>query len=351
MLITSSLDNELLKFIESKELETLDISPREIYTLYTKMIIDILYYIYQALNNIDYSLACCELCHSIFIITLKKTYNTKLAMFLCDRAKTLFIEYINISKEMNRNNGSSNREINLVDIKIYIYGKTIGPLRLSNYKFNSMNKFNSLDKYYLDSVHDTNVTSNNAQSIISKTNELFIVYKQFIYTIYTYLINHIEQYIFLQENDGNSSNSSNSSNNDINETEEYCDDDNSLEDLTKPIIHMSNIYKNDTICNTLEHIRNIVSEKIFDCYQVFNILYIEELLHIDFNAYNNIYVSINKLLIQLQIIIDFRKHKKHTSKEVYTVIQKIPHKDYIHYNSSFIDSTVITQLDIYTLNI
>jgi len=343
MLITSSLDNELLKFIESKQLDALDITPKEIYILYTKMIIDILYYIYQAFSNIEYSLSCCELCHSIFIITLKKTYNTKLAMFLCDRAKTLFIEYINICKKM-----SSNRNINLVDIKIYIYGKTIGPLRLSNYTFT----FNSKSNSSLNSLHHSNKNSNNmynnTQSIISKTNELFIMYKKFIYNIYTYLINNVEKYTFLQENNDEHCEHSL---NDEDETEEDCDEDIPFENLTKPIIHIPNIYKNDTICNTLENIRNIVSEKIFDCYQVFNILYIEELLHIDFNAYNTIYIPINKLLIQLQIIIDFRNHTKQTSKEVYTVIQRIPKKDYIHHNSSFIDSLFIKQLDIYTLNI
>ena len=152
MLTTSSLDNELLQFIKTKKLDTLDVSLKEVYTLYSKMIIDILYYVNRSFNNIEYSIACCELAHSIFMIILNHTYNTKLTMFLCDRAKTLFIEYINISNEM-----SSAKHVNLVDIKIYIYSKTIGPLQLSKKKV-SLDINNLHDSSYnLFKMNDTNI--------------------------------------------------------------------------------------------------------------------------------------------------------------------------------------------------
>ena len=43
MLVSSSIDNELLNFIESKKNVILDVSSKDIYNLYCKMIIDILY--------------------------------------------------------------------------------------------------------------------------------------------------------------------------------------------------------------------------------------------------------------------------------------------------------------------
>ena len=100
MLISSSIDNELLKFIQSKKLNASDITAKEIYQLYAKMILDILYNVHKVFENTEYSITCCELAHSIFLIILHHTNNSKLAMFLCDRAKILFIEYINISYEM-----------------------------------------------------------------------------------------------------------------------------------------------------------------------------------------------------------------------------------------------------------
>ena len=313
MLVSSSLDNELLHFIQSKRLDTLDISLQEDYILYSKMIIDILYYVYHSFHNIEYSMACCELSHSIFIITLKHTLNTKLAMFLCDRARTLFIEYINISYEMG-----SKKNINLIDIKIYIYSKTIGPLQIS--------------KYTIDM--NINPIKKDEQSKISKMNDLFILYKQFIYNIYTYLINNIDKYKIILDDD-----------------DDDYDDDSSQDDInnyniSKLSIQNEDKYKNDHICTTLEMIRVALDTKIFKSYLVFNILYLEEILNIDFNTYTNIYIPINKLSIQLQIIID-GKIKQNSSKNIYNKIKSFTKNDYIHHSITFISTEHIQKLDLY----
>lgn len=306
MLIASSLDNELLQFIQTKKLDSLDVSLKEVYTLYSKMIIDILYYVNRSFNNIEYSIACCELAHSIFIITLNHTYNTKLTMFLCDRAKTLFIEYISISNEM-----SSMKKINLVDIKIYIYSKTIGPLHLSNKKI-------SVDT---NSVH-------NASYNLLKMNDLLISYKQFIYSAYTYLVNHID--------DSNSA---------LEEDMEYMDMNTAAGSHKEDV---SSKYKNDSICTSLELIRSSLELKLFIASKVLNQLYIDELLNINFELYKTIFVPINKLIIQLQLIIDSKIKFKISSKSLYTTIQSLSDKDYETYNSTFLNKKKLKHTHIYT---
>ena len=84
MLISSSIDNELLKFIDSKKIGSSEVTAKEIYQLYTKMILDILYNVHITFLNTQYSITCCELAHSIFLIILHYTNNSKLAMFLCE---------------------------------------------------------------------------------------------------------------------------------------------------------------------------------------------------------------------------------------------------------------------------
>lgn len=323
MLIASTLDKELSKFLESKQLVRLDVPLKEIFNLYSKMIIDILYYVYKSFSSIKFSISCCELVHSIFVIALHNTKNTKLAMFLCDRAKTLFIEYINISREMvSKHSPNEYKDINMIDIKIYIYSKTIGPLQIAT----------------------TNQSTSLNQTSISKMNDLFIVYKNFIYKVYKYLINNNENYKdFISEDDDyyNETYSSEFDNSELDNSEH----DSNEEENTYDKRFLNSKYKNDIICTILECIRNNVEELLFTAYTMFNIIYIEELLDLKLDLYQNIYIPINKLLIQLVIINTIKKKKK--SNILYSEINSIKHTDISSYNEYFLECKDIKKLKIY----
>ena len=116
-------DYELEFFIKDK---LLDESPNQenVFILYIKAITSSLTKLYSKFKNIDYSIACSESVHSIFWIILNYSNNLKLTMFLCDRAIVLFMEYIELSVNINEN-------LNLLEIKLFIYKKSIGPLVLS----------------------------------------------------------------------------------------------------------------------------------------------------------------------------------------------------------------------------
>jgi hypothetical protein len=322
MLIASTLDNELSKFLESKQLLQLDVPLKEIFNLYSKMIVDILYYVYKSFSNIKFSISCCELVHSIFIITLHNTKNTKLAMFLCDRAKTLFIEYINISREMvKKHSPNEYKDINMIDIKIYIYSKTIGPLQLSN------NQATSLQ-----------------QTSISKMNDLFILYKNFIYKLYKYLINNNENYKDFISEDDDYYNETYNSELDNSDLDNYELDSNEEENIHNNKF-LNNKYKNDIICTILECVRNNIEDLLFTAYTVLNNIYIEELLDLKLDLYTNIYIPINKLLIQLVIINTVKKKQKSTI--IYSEITSIKEKDISSYNDVFLDYKDIKKLNIY----
>ena len=221
MLLLSSIDNELLNFIQSKKLKASEITAKEIYQLYAKMIMDILYNVHKVFNNVDYSITCCELAHSIFLIVLHHTNNTKLAMFLCDRAKVLFIEYINISNEME-----PKESINMIDVKLYIYSKTIGPLSLT---------------------HTKNVK-------ISKLKNLFIIYKKIIYKIYSHLdniehtTNNYDEDVYVNDNDS--------------------DNDGTIQETYINIKDEDNLFSvyEDELFYTLDTIKEKIYMKIYRCF-------------------------------------------------------------------------------------
>ena len=73
--------------------------------------------------------------YSIFWIIFSYTGNPKLTMFLCERAIILFIEYITLSNTMVNSN---DMVINLLDVKLFIFKKTLGPLKI--FKNNPINK-------------------------------------------------------------------------------------------------------------------------------------------------------------------------------------------------------------------
>ena len=94
-------------------------------------------------------------------------------------------------------------------------------------------------------------------------------------------------------------------------------------------------------------IRTALHSTIFKSYQVFNILYLEELLDIDFKSYSNIYIPINILIIQLHIIIQAKQNKHVQSKKIYSSIQTLTKKHCEYYNNQFMSTEDIRRLTIY----
>jgi|TARA_B110001450_G_C17649650_1_gene492707 hypothetical protein len=294
MLISSSIDNELLKFIDSKKIGSSEVTAKEIYQLYTKMILDILYNVHITFLNTQYSITCCELAHSIFLIILHYTNNSKLAMFLCDRAKILFIEYINISNEMD-----SHKTVNMLDVKLYIYSKTIGPLSLTN----------------------------NKNIKIAKLKNLFILYKKIMYKVYTYIHNNIK---FID-----------------NEDIETCDNNTNISIVKdKDKDNLFSIYKNH-LFYTIDTIKEKIYMKIYKCYFFINNVYLENILYIE--SIENIFITINKVNVKLQCIIDYKnKYKKGKRLQVINKINKLVNEyNMCEYIDSYIINQNIKKTDIY----
>ena len=304
MLISSSIDNELPKLIQSKKLNASDITAKEIYQLYAKMILDILYNVHKVFTNTEYSITCCELAHSIFLIILHNTNNSKLAMFLCDRAKILFIEYINISYEM-----ASKESINMIDVKLYIYSKTIGPLSLSN----------------------------NKNIKISKLKNLFILYKNIIYKIYLYS-NEENRHIRDNNNEDEDGNILEYiEENEENEENEGKDEDN-----------LFSIYEDD-LFYTIDTIKEKVYMKIYKCYFFIKNIYLENLLYTD--HIDNIFSFINKINLHLQILIDYKNKYKPSSRDLFIhklnkIITEINIHDY-NYNYKYMVNNSIKKTKLY----
>lgn len=127
-------DNELLNFINSK-IRKKKIEYDKIFYLYAKIVKLSLIKTYSNFKSTQYSLTCLNMVLNIFFIILSYSNNSKLTMFLSERSIILFIEYINLSNDLNYYD-----DINLLDVKLFIYKKTIGPLKLK--------KSNQIDSYF-----------------------------------------------------------------------------------------------------------------------------------------------------------------------------------------------------------
>jgi hypothetical protein len=147
-------DDILLNFIENKILDKI-IDKNKIYFIFMKLIIRILLQTYNILDNINYSICCCDIIILIFWIILSYTNNLKLSMFLCERAIILFIEYIKLSNNMQDNS------INIIDVKVFIYKKTIGPI-------NMYQKTSNKIKYYISIKKLTELSTNLIYNIFIK---------------------------------------------------------------------------------------------------------------------------------------------------------------------------------------
>jgi len=130
----SSIDKdiELLNFIDKKILDKENIDLKKIFLLFIRIMKNTIINCYTKLDNINYTMSCMDMIFPIFWIIYSYTYNSKLTMFLSERAVVLFNEYINLSSTMESNT------VNLADVKLFIYKKTLGPLILKNNNKNNL---------------------------------------------------------------------------------------------------------------------------------------------------------------------------------------------------------------------
>lgn len=140
-------EEELLNFINSKTKKA-PLEYDKIFYLYSKIIKLSLIKTHTQFKSLQYSLSCLNMVSNIFFILLSYTNNSKLTMFLSERAIILFIEYINLSNDLNYYD-----DINLLDVKLFIYKKTIGPIKL-NKKNNdiTIRRFNQFSMIYKDLI-------------------------------------------------------------------------------------------------------------------------------------------------------------------------------------------------------
>lgn len=135
----SDKDNQLLHFIETKQDVSTILNERDLYYIFTKSIRNSFVKTYEQLNNIEYSIHCSNIVVSIFWIVLSYTNNLKLTLFLCERAIILFIEYITLSRTM-----MNSEPINITDVKLFIYRKTVGPINI--YKHTKQTYFKDIEE-------------------------------------------------------------------------------------------------------------------------------------------------------------------------------------------------------------
>lgn len=124
---TNLKDLELLEFINKKKCDSESVNTKKIFFIFLKILCNTLYSSFVKLDKVSCSISCSDMIFSIFWIIFNYTYNLKLSMFLCERGVVLFVEYINLSNGMEDSN-----KINMIDVKLFIYKKTLGPLLMNN---------------------------------------------------------------------------------------------------------------------------------------------------------------------------------------------------------------------------
>ena len=123
---------ELLQFIDQKKQAEMDVHIQDIYNSYIDVIKSSILKSYDKLNHIAFAISCTETTHLLFWIMIRYSKNVKLTTFLCDRAIVLFNEYIKMSKSTILGN-----DINLGEIKHFVYKKTIGPIAAHEIKMDN----------------------------------------------------------------------------------------------------------------------------------------------------------------------------------------------------------------------
>jgi hypothetical protein len=160
-------ENELADFIESKRSIIQKLVIKDVLVNYTKILKDTILKTYKRFNNPTWTFEAIAIITHVFWQVIYYSYNIKLAMFLSDRALILFNEYIDLAKLTYSNNTDFN--INRTDIKIFIYKRTIGPIKIQNVHIKS-------NKSILEHLKRIQFVSNIFRKIISN---IFIILCQY----------------------------------------------------------------------------------------------------------------------------------------------------------------------------
>ena len=128
-------ENELADFIESKRSIIRKLVIKDVLVNYAKILKDTILTTYKRFYNPTWTFEAITIITHVFWQVIHYSYNIKLAMFLSDRALILFNEYIDLAKLTYSNNNDFN--INRTDIKIFIYKRTIGPIKIKKIRTNT----------------------------------------------------------------------------------------------------------------------------------------------------------------------------------------------------------------------
>ena len=160
-------DNELAEFIESKKSILRKLVIKDVLVNYAKILKETIVTTYKRFHNSTWTYEAVTIVSNIFWQVIHYSYNIKLAMFLSDRALILFSEYIDLAKLTYSNNNDFN--INKTDIKIFIYKRTIGPIKIKNIRTKS-------NKSILEHLEKIKYVSNIFRQIIVN---IFIILVQY----------------------------------------------------------------------------------------------------------------------------------------------------------------------------
>lgn len=176
-------DQELKDFIEKKikkfKIEDLN----NFYTIFSGIILNSIIKTYNNFNNLNYSLECSNIIYSIYWLLILYSSNIKLTMFLCDRAIILFNEYLKLSKSIS----NPNEKINILDVKLFIIKKTLGPLKITENKLKN-SKFivelsflykKFITKIFINFINNKFYNKINLENFLKKIEIIFlnILYK------------------------------------------------------------------------------------------------------------------------------------------------------------------------------
>jgi hypothetical protein len=126
------MESELLEFIKNKSFKEPDVSWRQLVLLYSKTIINAIQTTSSNFpNSPQFVFKCIDFVFYVFWLLYRFCFNTKLTLFLTEKAITLFNQYLSISLEKTS-------QIQYVNMITYIVNKTIGCL--------SFNFFNPYSK-------------------------------------------------------------------------------------------------------------------------------------------------------------------------------------------------------------
>lgn len=175
-----SKESELINFINSKIVKKNEIVYNTILYYFIKVMKEAILKSFKRLHEICWIQECLLIVFNIFWNIFTYTHNIKLTMFLCERGIMLFNEYIDLAKNTFSEN-NENFKINSTDVKLFIYKRTIGPIKLkvqtkqfmniiSKLKIGSISLKNLIDQIILLIIDSSK--NNNTELLLKLTSSL-----------------------------------------------------------------------------------------------------------------------------------------------------------------------------------